>query len=168
MLFQLEALALYFIHPLGFGFKSNTKRNIIPYLKAKSFALAFETQEKCLWTPWISKSCSYKIINSPVFAFRMLSTVKEHSLPILFYCIFVKFGACYSLIRRALWLLLMQGSWIHACSFPKKAVSAFRHFKWHGRYINLDGAPSRRDSFNTFSDNVNNNPLQRGNIRTVQ
>lgn len=70
MLFQLEALALYFIHPLGFGLTSSTKRNIIPYLKAQSFALVFGLKESAVWTALVSKSFSYKIINSQVFALR--------------------------------------------------------------------------------------------------
>lgn len=36
MLFQLEALELYFIHPLGFGLTSGTKRNIIVVTPAKA------------------------------------------------------------------------------------------------------------------------------------
>lgn len=36
MLFQLEALELYFIHPLGFGLTSGTERNIIVVTSAKA------------------------------------------------------------------------------------------------------------------------------------
>lgn len=64
MLFQLEALEVYFIHPLGFGLTSSTKRNIIVITLANAQSLPwFWTQESAVWTALASKSFSYNIIN---------------------------------------------------------------------------------------------------------